>query len=835
MEGSSSDQFSDEAAKHGCGYRNEVMYLTRPRQRAQSPSLARHALASSAEAVEQIKVGSFYEIDHSKLPPKTPEQLYSIRVAMVSEKAGSNASLRFPSVHSLRTHFSDGNYGKPEGKKLPALDEKYVMGSGMAAEVLLRRIPCQEIAEDGNLWSFWASPALAAERNGVEDVISKKGSCWSELNFTGMVRWGKRRKIRFLNRHHEYKLGVLASTADEDDDDNEAQKEEEEVQEEKEEEVEEEYQEEKEEEVAEGVEEGQVKVEADAFGVKNCCSSKRKRPGMNSKTENLKRAKTDQKQNKKSLSRSKKKPFRNSIERWSTARYKLAEENMLKIMKAKGAVFGKSILRPALRTEARKLIGDTGLLDHLLKHMAGKVAPGGTDRFRRRHNSDGAMEYWIESADLVNIRRQAGVQDPYWTPPTGWKPGDSPTQDPVCAREIKTLKEEMVNIKKMIQELVLKKQDEEYASMREVKQLREEMVKMNKNMEELAFKKPMEAGQNSKSSVQFDHEGSLLLMKKRHMELVNRKAKVEEQLMEISDYLSEMEDQIGMLKSGKLTLSESGAPPTLLMRSTTSPSDSERSGRTEKGSQNNKSISKSGDQGGDKPESTVTEDRATRIQKLKSGFRICKPRGTFLWPNMATLTLAVVHPDDHGPLVVPTPPSISSSTTSAQPHQLFEEHQSTQCGPKPPSPVKPLASKRPVRSATLCTVSKGSSSSSSIPPPPTTPNSQIMITIKTSTSLINLNETPNDQNNDDGFCGILTHQRQQSSVTSVAAITSLVPTEKEREGAEDKENGMNYNEFEQQHQKECSSTCTSRVPQIMEEDRWLALAAHDPALNSKRG
>lgn len=121
---------------------------------------------------------------------------------------------------------------------------------------------------------------------------------------------------------------------------------------------------------------------------------------------------------------------------------------MLKIMKAKGAVFGNPILRPALRSEARRLIGDTGLLDHLLKHMAGKVAPGGADRFRRRHNSDGAMEYWIENADLVNIRRQAGVQDPYWTPPPGWKPGDNPTQDPVCASEIRALKEEIVKMKK---------------------------------------------------------------------------------------------------------------------------------------------------------------------------------------------------------------------------------------------------------------------------------------------------------------------------------------------------------------------------------------------------
>ena len=121
---------------------------------------------------------------------------------------------------------------------------------------------------------------------------------------------------------------------------------------------------------------------------------------------------------------------------------------MLKILKAKGAVFGNPILRPALRTEARKLIGDTGLLDHLLKHMAGKVAPGGAQRFRRRHNPEGAMEYWLESADLVNIRKEAGVQDTYWTPPPGWKPGDNPSQDPICARELRDLKEEIAKMKK---------------------------------------------------------------------------------------------------------------------------------------------------------------------------------------------------------------------------------------------------------------------------------------------------------------------------------------------------------------------------------------------------
>ena len=121
---------------------------------------------------------------------------------------------------------------------------------------------------------------------------------------------------------------------------------------------------------------------------------------------------------------------------------------MLKIMKAKGAVPGNPILRPELRSEARKLIGDTGLLDHLLKHMAGKLAPGGKERFRRRHNPEGAMEYWLESADLVEIRKKAGIKDQYWVPPPGWKPGDSPTQDPVCARELKALKEEVASMKR---------------------------------------------------------------------------------------------------------------------------------------------------------------------------------------------------------------------------------------------------------------------------------------------------------------------------------------------------------------------------------------------------
>ena len=74
-------------------------------------------------------------------------------------------------------------------------------------------------------------------------------------------------------------------------------------------------------------------------------------------------------------------------------RYKAAQLKLLQIMHDKGAIPGKPLLRPALREEARKHIGDTGLLDHLLKHMTNTVISNG-QRFRRRHNSEGAMEYW---------------------------------------------------------------------------------------------------------------------------------------------------------------------------------------------------------------------------------------------------------------------------------------------------------------------------------------------------------------------------------------------------------------------------------------------------------
>lgn len=132
-------------------------------------------------------------------------------------------SLRYPSIHSLRTQFSNANFGKPDKKKMPALDEKYVMGSEFASNVLCRRIPSEEVAERRNSWNFWIasseengrdkSPALFTDE--AMDLVSKKGSCWSQLKFTGMMQWGKRRPVRFLGRHEKNKLESLSGSTKE--------------------------------------------------------------------------------------------------------------------------------------------------------------------------------------------------------------------------------------------------------------------------------------------------------------------------------------------------------------------------------------------------------------------------------------------------------------------------------------------------------------------------------------------------------------------------------------------------------------------------------------------
>ncbi|KAG2275603.1 hypothetical protein Bca52824_058158 [Brassica carinata] len=287
--------------------------------------------------------------------------------------------------------------------------------------------------------------------------MSRNSWCLSELKSGGMIKWGKRMRVRFQSRHKE------CSRLKEEDGGNETEP-------------------------------------------SDLC---RRAKLVESSTGRLpQRARvSDQKKNNKEtqIFVYKRRSPNQFIDRWST-------ENI------KNAVFGNPILRPELRFEARKLIGDTGLLDHLLKHMAGKVAPGGQDRFMRKHNADGAMEYWLESSDLVHIRKEAGVDDPFWTPPPGWKLGDSPTQDPICAGEIRDIRGELAILKRELEKLASKK-DEELAMM------------MNTLI-------------SCVTSQNVDHDNMMPLAKEIYTDLLKKKDKIEDQLVTIAEALHKMEEDM---------------------------------------------------------------------------------------------------------------------------------------------------------------------------------------------------------------------------------------------------------------------------------------------------
>ncbi|KAK7316883.1 hypothetical protein RJT34_00663 [Clitoria ternatea] len=213
-----------------------------------------------------------------------------------------------------------------------------------------------------------------------------------------------------------------------------------------------------------------------------------------------------------------------SRDRWSAERYKLAEQNMWEVLKAEGATFENPITRPALRLAARKHIGDTGLLDHLLKHIDGKVAPGGTERFRRWFNTNGIMEYWLESAELEKVRQDAGVQDPYWIPPSTYRASSASSQNNTnSSGELKQLKVELAQMKKDMQEHIAKKQEKNESYMME--ETYKEFVKW-KAVTDHRLTEIMT---------------SLKGVQGKYGEMMIWKTKVEQQLMEITNKLSDLQ------------------------------------------------------------------------------------------------------------------------------------------------------------------------------------------------------------------------------------------------------------------------------------------------------
>ncbi|MCH97773.1 protein DYAD-like [Trifolium medium] len=75
------------------------------------------------------------------------------------------------------------------------------MGIEFAIKTLCKSIKANEFAQKRNSLSFCASP--------TNNPVSKYGSCWSQLKFTGMMQWGQRRQVRFLGRHENQKVESL--------------------------------------------------------------------------------------------------------------------------------------------------------------------------------------------------------------------------------------------------------------------------------------------------------------------------------------------------------------------------------------------------------------------------------------------------------------------------------------------------------------------------------------------------------------------------------------------------------------------------------------------------
>ncbi|OMO94855.1 hypothetical protein CCACVL1_05754 [Corchorus capsularis] len=741
--------------ERGQSYENAAIRLCMRRQLL----LPSSSPDSAFDAVAHIKVGSYYEIDHSKLPHKIPDHLKLVRVIMVSKKSKGSVSLRYPSVFSLRAHFSERNRRKPDAKMLPSFDEQYALLSELAGDILYRRIPPHEIALHRNEWSFWVivtsssdqetgqnssplfpilCPSRAIVANYV-NMVPKNGLCWYELKSKEMVRWGRRKQVRFLSypveqrRERNLSRSVRGKEEEkeaEDDDDEEEEDEEEEDEEDEEE------------------EEEKVITITDEENMGTDRSCKRKSHGALYTTQKPKKVNHGKQSQQITLySPSKKKGGKNPIDRWSFHRYHSAEENMLKIMKEKGAVYGNPILRPALRAEARKLIGDTGLLDHLLKHMAGKLGPGGEERFMRRHNSDGAMEYWLESAGLMEIRKEAGVEDPYWTPPPGWKLGDNPNLDPVCAKELKELREEVDKLKRCMLEITEKPE------------------------EDITLLTTPSSSVSSQYLVP-----DLLALKGNYVDLMNKKSKIEKQLMLIAKSLCALEEETGKLECTveDLNKPESAETRALVLGSATPPLGTEK--EMEKSDKAVLVISDKEEKDGNAAEKTprlprtktkavaATEDKAAKIERLKSGFRICKPQGTFLWPNMnKPHSQALVPIDDL--FKTPTPPSVGSSTTTA-PLLLL------------PSPQK----HRPQAQPTNTTVKPSAERPSTLPQ---------VATNSTSSTIIKLNEVPENNPHGNVFCSQshtspsqssqLTYRRRYHHSTPSASLPRSTPAKRENE------------------------------------------------------
>ncbi|KAG1346422.1 protein AMEIOTIC 1 [Cocos nucifera] len=524
------------------------------------------------------------------------------------------------------------------------------MSLKQAVRILRRPVPSSTWEGEKHMESFWLvapraydcePPALSpatATKEAAEDeerTPTPMGSCLLALKSAGILGWGIRRKVKYIGRHRE-----LPMPQKEEEEEEQAEKEEKVV-------VEEEQQ------------VGQKRTREACKREKEEVEKRRK------KKEDKKERKKPRHEKEKNRKCEQESRVKASKDRWSSERYEAAEMKLLEIMREKGAELGNPIMRQALREEARKHIGDTGLLDHLLKHMDGKTVAGGTERFRRRHNAEGAMEYWLEPAELVEIRRKAGVMDPFWVPPPGWKPGDAVSPCP-CGAECK----------------------------REISELRDEIAVLKRNMEQLGSLKNLEKIAKEVRSVVDNGSGT---WQERYQSLLESNSKTEAKMAALSSHLLELEEEIRLLKEEKDKKTEMVTKDKSWLDGGDDDKEGEERGKQQ---ESKNTMSTKSSTNNDSSSSRITDPPTTIAntnsnnnnnsdgsggdgsgkRTVRSGFRICKPQGTFLWPNSAALissnsrrnrgdVVAVSSSPRAQGLMVPT--ATTATTTTLEDHLMF--------------------------------------------------------------------------------------------------------------------------------------------------------------------
>ncbi|KAH9297660.1 hypothetical protein KI387_029342, partial [Taxus chinensis] len=658
----------------------------------------------------RIKEGGIYEINNKFLPSKTPTHLKSIRAVLVTEKTNVHVSVKFPSILALKKCFDMDKNVEQTTPAYPVVDEEFVMGAKLAERVLSRQIPSTEYIPQRHLESFWLvteeapkifqrdhpklaeTPSASAERvpfaDATQDMTLKTDveadigptMCERTMDIKLLcdvardlgsvpltLKWGLRRKVKINRKRRSYE---------------------------------------------------QTSTEAKPPEVRMSSQPKRRRlsldeddmafsiiPEEKVKLRVLKLPKDMQ-------------------GRWTGERYRAAQLKLLVIMHDKGAVPGKPIFRPALREEARKHIRDTGLLDHLLKHMTDTVITNG-ERFRRRHNSEGAMEYWLEDASLKEIRKQAGIQDPWWIPPSGWKPGDivplngyGAGMTPFEAEEMRTIKEELIMLKSELNSMksvddieekkILLPQEEDGGILTEMlKDLQTEIKCLRKDVGGLQIKSlgkaDVETSQTECPVEQTNLSGVRMLRcniadRVEKLETVEHiflqemesnqraeKKQLEDEVTKLKEALERVQEE---MKSVLKSIDKSSVTP----RKEASPEQSftKASNRSEANINVGGSTQNSNDKDTAQGVELSSENKAGSVHQERghsgrSGFRICKPEGTFIWPNMAAKTSTWVPVED---VLTPTqlqppPPSPSTDKSTHSVHtpipMEYSSHKTVSC------------------------------------------------------------------------------------------------------------------------------------------------------------